>query len=630
MPASHVIGARPAQSATTFIQREYNRVEYHIPMRDGVRLFAVAYIPKDISAKKKYPILLNRTCYNAGKYMNPSLRVIGPSEQLMKDKYIIVYEDVRGRYRSEGVFNNMPPFIVNKKTSKDVDESSDAYDTIDWLVKNIKNNNGRVGTWGISYPGYYAAASAMCGHPALRACSPQAPIGDLFFDDFHHNGAFVQAYLLTFPVFGVQKTRIETQNWFKHVVPNTKDGFAFYKQFPTLQAYGNQYLPGNFFWQDVIDHPNYDEYWSTRAIVPHFNQNVHTAVMVVGGWLDAEDLYGPLHIYQSIEKKNPNIYNTLVMTPFGHGRWSRETGAAIHNDIHFGDSVATFYQRHIEGVFFTHFLKGKGDGKTGLPEAYMYNTGAKRWETFAKWPSAQAEKKRMYLSAGGHLTWTKDASVGSISFVSDPDKPVPHSALIKEMLRFTPYGYMSEDQRFAAKRPDVLVFSTPTLTKDVTIGGQLRAYLQVATTGTDADFIVKVIDVHPDDEADPPHWNNPHSPAAGYQQLIRADVMRGRFRHSFSKPQAFVPGQKTLVEVPLQDILHTFKKGHKIMVQVQSTWFPLIDRNPQSFVPNIYKAKASDFIRTIHTIYNDSYLECDVIESTPISQHQNPPPKKKM
>lgn len=594
-----------------FVFKNYTKIERYIPMRDGTKLFTAIYIPKDISPQNKYPILMQRTCYSVAPYGENNLRTrLGPSEYLMRDKYIFVYQDVRGRYKSEGLFVHMPPFIQNKKNNTQIDEASDTYDAIDWLVKKIPNNNGRVGIWGISYPGYYTAVAAMCGHPALKAVSPQAPVSDFFFDDFHHNGAFLQSYFLTFPLFGIQKTKAEERAWFNWIIPDSKDGYQFYYKMGALKNGGDKYYSDNFFWQDVVKHPNYDEYWHSRSLIPQFNNNVKPAVMVVGGWFDAEDLYGPLNIYRSIETKNPNTYNTIVMAPFGHGGWSYEQGHTFHNDIYFGDSIASFYQKEIEHKFFTHFLKGPGNGETGLPEAYMFNTGAKLWQSFDKWPVAGSGHK-LYFSPNAELILDKPQPYHSFSFISDPQKPVPSSEDRNEMLRFTPFKYMSGDQRFASERPDVLVFESSVLTEDMTFAGPIKAHLFVSTTANDADWIVKVIDVYPPDEPSNPYKQEVLM--ANYQQMVRSEVMRGRFRKSFSNPEPFIPNTKDEVNITLQDILHTFKKGHKIMVQIQSSWFPLIDRNPQKYVDNIYQATDSDFIRAIHTVFNDSYIEMQQI-----------------
>jgi putative CocE/NonD family hydrolase len=607
-------------SAATFAQKElveanYTKQIHYIPMTDGTKLYTQVYVPKDVSASNEYPMMMQRTCYSVAPYGEDKFpSKLGPSETLMNDKYIFVYQDVRGRYMSEGTWTNMTP--NNPGNGKDIapDESADTYDTIEWLVKNINHNNGRVGQWGISYPGFYTVAGAVDAHPALKASSPQAPIGDFFFDDFHHNGAFIQAYLFTFPVFGVQKDTLTDKAWYGEqlIRPETKDGYQFQYELGSLKN-ADKYYKDNFYWQETVEHPNYDSFWQKRAIIPHL-KNVNHAVMTVGGWFDAEDLYGPLNVYKNIEKNNPNTYNTLVMGPFGHGRWSRETGQTMHSNIYFGDSVATFYQKNIEAKFFGHFLKGAGDGKTGLPDAYLFDTGTKEWKTFDKWPAKEAQKVNFYLKADGSLTKEKADLNAFSEFISDPVKPVPYSEDNKAMLGFTPFNYMSEDQRFATRRPDVLIFETDVLTEDMTLGGEIMAKLSVSTTGTDADWVVKLIDVYPGDEPNHAYMPDKNIVLGNYHQMVRSEAMRGRFRESFETPKPFVANQKTAVNFQLQDVLHTFKKGHKIQIQVQSTWFPLIDRNPQKYFPNIYKAEDADFIKATHRVYSDSVIEVEVLK----------------
>ncbi|MCE7065388.1 CocE/NonD family hydrolase [Dyadobacter sp. CY326] len=611
--------AHAQNSDEQFIRDNYTKTEYDIPVRDGVKLHTIVYLPKDASADKKYPFLMQRTCYSVAPYGKDAYPPrIGPSPALMRDKFIFVYQDVRGRYMSEGEWTNMTPHIAQKKGKNDVDEASDTYDTIEWLLKNVPNNNGRVGQWGISYPGFYTTASALSEHPALKASSPQAPIADFFFDDFHHNGAFTQGYYLTFPVFGIKPPKPTTASWFTPEMIEAKpDGFAFNLNIGSLKNF-DRYYAKNFFWEETVNHPNKDEFWQKRDILPHL-KNIKHAFMTVGGWFDAEDLYGPLNTYKTIEKNNPSAYNTIVVGPFGHGRWSRETGHTLHNDIYFGDSIATFYQNNIEAKFFKHFLKEAGDGKTGLPEAYLFDTGKKAWQTYDKWPVANVEKRKLYFHASGKLDFKEPAEQKSVSeYVSDPLKPVPYTANFKQMSGFTPFEYMSEDQRFASSRPDVLVFQTDVLENDLTLGGEITALLKISTTGTDADFFVKVIDVYPGDEKNHPYLADPKTVLAGYQQMVRSEIMRARFRNSFEKPEALVAGQMTDIKFRLQDVLHTFKKGHRVMIQVQSTAFPLFDRNPQKYVDNIYKAADTDFISAKQTIYHQagaaSSLEVDVIK----------------
>ena len=553
---------------------------------------------------------MNRTCYNASSYANYKLHG-HPSRYLVEDGYILVFQDVRGRYMSEGEFNNMTPNIPgnNPKNKKDIDESSDTWDTIDWLIKNLKGNNGRVGIFGISYPGFYSAASLPDAHPALKACSPQAPVSDFFFDDFHHMGAYLQSYTAAFAVFGYQKKEPTKENWFmekmmRFYANQPKDAYDFHLKMGPLKNFTEKYHHDNFFWKQVVDHPNYDTFWQKRNILPHLN-NIKPAVLTVGGWFDAEDLYGPLNIYKTIEKTSPAAKNTIVMGPWGHGDWASENGKSTHNHIYFGDSISTFYMRDIEKPFFAYHLKD--EGKESLPEAYMFNTGKKEWQKFDKWPPENIPPLQLYFGENGKLSIDKPINEKVVfEYISDPAKPVPYTSQT-EGLTFTPRAFMSDDQREASRRPDVLTFETDTLTDEVTIAGEILAKLKVAISGTDADFIVKLIDVYPPDH--PGYEHNPKNIVmGGYQQLVRSEVFRGRFRNSFSKPEPFVPDQVTDINVPLQDVLHTFKKGHRVMIQIHSTWFPYIDRNPQKYVENIYKADEKDFIKSAIKVYGTSVI----------------------
>lgn len=604
-----------AQQDSVFVQENYVKTQYEITMRDGVKLFTNVYIPKDASSTKKYPIILKRTCYSIAPYGKDQLpNLISNSRYLMREKFIFVEQDVRGRWMSEGIWTNMTPHIPSKNGNKDIDEASDTYDTIDWLVKNLPNNNGNVGQFGTSYPGFYTIAGALCGHPALKAASPQAPIADFFFDDFHHNGAFTLGYGLTFPVFGLQHPKPTTNSWYDEQFPKIKtfDGFDWYKTMTPLKNLGANYTD-NFFWQEHVEHPNYDEFWQKRSIVPHLkNIKNAPAIMVVGGWFDAEDLYGPLTIYKELEKNNPNIYNSIVMGPFGHGDWSRERGHHFHSNIYFGDSIATHYQKNIELKFFKHFLKETGDGNSKLAEATLFDTGKKEWREFPEYPVKSAQKIDFYLSPDGKIA-TGTPAKGFSEFISDPSKPVPYTEDPKQILGFSPRNYMSEDQRFAGRRTDVLTFETDFLTEDITLGGEIMAKLKISTTGTDADWFVKLVDVYPGDEK-----NSPYTPAhitlGGYQQMVRSEIMRSRFRNSFSKPEPLVANKVTDINFRLQDVLHTFKKGHKIMIQVQSTVFPLFDINPQKYVDNIYKAKETEFQKATHRVYGDSKISVEVLK----------------
>ena len=594
---------------SVYMRAHYDKVEYQIPMRDGTKLFTLMYVPKDKS--KTYPILLNRTPYNASSYAN--FKTYGhPSKYLVQDGYILAFQDVRGRYMSEGQYNNMTPNIAGNdpKNKKAIDESSDTWDSIDWMVKNVKGNNGKVGIYGISYPGFYSAAALPDAHPALKAASPQAPIADFFFDDFHHNGAYLQSYTAAFAVFGYQKKEQTKDDWFEPELMRMfgqpiKDGYDYHLRMGPLKNYTKNIHHDNFFWDQIINHPNYDTFWQKRNILPHLN-NIKPAVMTVGGWFDAEDLYGPLNIYKTIERTSPTTKNTIVMGPWAHGQWANETGQSTHNHLYFGDSISTFYQREIEKPFFAHHLKGDGTDK--LPEAYMFNTGTKQWQTFDVWPPQNIPQVKLYFGEGGKLSINKPVNEqAKFDYLSDPAKPVPYTSEV-EGLTFTPRRYMSDDQRHVSRRPDVLTFETDTLTDAVTIAGEIMAKLKVAMTGTDADFVVKLIDVYPQNH--PEYAHNPKNVTMGaYQQLVRAEVFRGRFRNSFEKPEPFVPGKEAEVAVQLQDVLHTFKKGHRIMIQIHSTWFPYIDRNPQKYVENIYKADEKDFIKSTITVTGGSVIE---------------------
>ena len=595
------------------IKANYDKKEVYITMRDGTKLFTAIYTPKDIAANKKYPILMQRTCYSVAPYGEENYkRSLGPNSYLAKDKYIFVYQDVRGRYMSEGVFTNMTPQVV-QKSKKDVDESTDTYDTVDWLIKNLKNNNEKVGQYGTSYPGFYTAVGAISNHPALVASSPQAPISDFFFDDFHHNGAFIMGYFKTFPVFGVQKTKAEDKAWYsdQSIKSTSRDGSIFYKELGTLKEGVDKYYKDNFFMQEIMDHPNYDAFWQSRNLLPHL-KGIDHAVMTVGGWFDAEDLAGPLNIYKTIEKNNPKAKNTIVMGPFSHGGWSRESGKHYHNDIYFGDSIATFYQKNIEYKFFNHYLKENSKNAVALPEAYMFDTGKKEWKEFTNWPPKESTKLNFYLNSSGKLAKEKTENNLYSEYYSDPNNPVPSSVNYAEYNGFTPRNYMSEDQRFALSRPDVVTFTTEYLTEDITLAGEIMAKLKIASTSSDADFIVKLIDIYPADESQ--NTDKPNILYANYHQMVRSEVMPARFRSSFEKPEALTPNTKTEVNFRLQDVLHTFKKDHKIQIQVQSSWYPLIAINAQKFLENQHLAKKEDYLKAFIKIFEESHIEVEILK----------------
>ena len=608
----------------TYVKDNFTKKEVTITMRDGVKLHTTIYAPKDTS--KTYPILMQRTPYSSRPYGDGKFKTkIGPNSILMKEGNIVVYQDVRGRWMSEGVYDNMRAYIPNK-TAKQADETTDTYDTIDWLIKNVANNNGKVGTWGISYPGHYATVSTIDAHPALKAASPQASIGDFFFDDFHHNGAFLLSYFRAISLFGAYKDQPTDTAWYSFPKMDSQDQYQFFLDAGPLKNL-NKYFrnetvdnatPQNnehiddFFWKEIVEHPNYDDVWQSKGIIQHLNKVPSTvATMTVAGLFDAEDLYGPIETYKNIEKNQPKNYNTFVFGPWDHGGWSRSTVKNTVGNYYFGDSISLKFQKEVESKFFNHFLKGSGDKNSGLTEAYIYDSGNKERNCFDSWPAKIMVKENWFLSDNQELSSSKKKTKG-IKFISDIKRPVPYSEDIKTV--FTPRKYMTDDQRFAARRPDVLVFETAILTEDITLAGDILAKLKVATTGSAADWIVKVIDVHPKDTKDNNKKMQKHLKMSNYHLMVRSEVMRGRFRNSFSKPEPFTPNKKTKVNIKLQDVHHTFKKGHKLQIQVQSTWFPLIDLNPQTYVDNIYKADEKDFKTQTHTVFTDSSIEFSVLK----------------
>jgi len=499
-------------------QDHYTKKEVQIKMRDGVHLHTTIYSPKDTS--KKYPILLQRTPYSCRPYGEDQFRKsIGPNIVLMQEGNIIVYQDVRGRWNSEGTYDNMRAYIPNKKGTQ-VDEASDTYDTIEWLINNVNNNNGNVGTWGISYPGFYATYSLLSEHPALKAVSPQACIGDFFFDDFHHNGAYLLSYWYVTGLFGYDKPGPTTKAWYQFPKLNTQDQYQFFLDIGPLSNLDTYYKEDNIFWQQLKNHPNYDEFWKSRGIIQHL-KDIKPATMVVGGLFDAEDLYGPLETYSNIEKNSSN-YNTLVMGPWSHGDWARARKRQAVGNVFFGEDISEFYQEDIETNFFNHFLKGTGTADTGLPEAYMFDTGKIEWKTFDTWPPKNASKQSFSLQRNEVLSQRATRELSYQEFVSDPKKPVPYSEDIKVV--FTPRKYMTDDQRFAARRPDVLMFETEVLTEDLTLAGDIMAKLKVSTTGTAADWIVKVVDVFPADAKDTEETQD-HLKMSNYHMMVRSEVM---------------------------------------------------------------------------------------------------------
>ncbi|WP_229238751.1 CocE/NonD family hydrolase [Dyadobacter sp. Leaf189] len=618
--AQAVSGQSSVSQDSLYIREHYTKMERMVPMRDGVRLFTSIYVPKDISAGKKYPILLNRTPYSVAPYGEELYKLtIGPSMHFARDGYIIVYQDVRGKYMSEGDFEAYRPFIPNKKSKTDIDESSDTFDTIDWLTKNIEYHNGKVGSWGISAPGYYATMTAVDAHPALKVASPQAPVTDWFMgDDRHHNGAFFLMGTFAFlSSYGAPRPAPTPKGTPAFSAYGTPDSYEFYKKLGPLKNVNEKIFKNqNRIWNQMMENETYNDFWKARTPVPHL-KNIKPAVMVVGGWFDQEDLYGPLKTYQGIENNKPKSPNLLVMGPWIHGGWARGTGESL-GDIRFGARTSEFYQKEIELPYFNHFLKDQPD--PALPKAYIFETGSNQWKKYDQWPPKNTVEKKLYFHPDGTLSFTPTmttmqagAKPAFHEYTSDPDKPVPYTSEIR-IIRGSDFMY--EDQRFAATRPDVLVYESAPLEQDVTISGNVFADLFISSTGTDADFVVKLIDVYPGDAPnDSPV--NPNMKMGGFQLLVRGEVMRSKFRNSFSKPEPLVPGKIEHVKFDMQDAAHCFRKGHKIMVQVQSSWFPLVDRNPQQFV-NIYKASEKDFKKANHRIYlsgsSSSYVGVRVLE----------------
>jgi hypothetical protein len=596
------------------VKANYTKYEYRIPMRDGVHLFTAVYVPKD--ASHSYPFLINRTPYSVGPYGVDNYRnQLGPAVEFDKSGYIFVMQDVRGRYMSEGTFVEMRPHIDNKKSKQEVDDSTDLYDTIDWLLKNVPNNNGNAGIWGISYPGFYTSASIIDSHPALKAASPQAPMTDLFKgDDAYHGGAFMLAANFGFYAFFKPQENPQLPKQSAPFDWGTKDGYEFLLNAGPIGTL-KKYMEGNsWLWDDQVHHNTYDDYWKVRNLAPHM-KNIHCAVLTVGGWFDAEDLQGPFSTFHAIDQQNQGIFNALVVGPWVHGGWARYDGEHLGR-VSFASNTGEYYRTKILFPFFEQYLKGAGDAN--LPKAYVFETGTNTWRQYSAWPPPNAERKTLYFQANGGLSFDPpagDGAEGNAAFdeyVSDPAKPVP---FVNYTALNVPQEYMLSDQRFADSRTDVLVYETPVLTEDVTIAGPISPKLFVSTSGTDSDFDVKLIDVYPAEFPDSKQDARPEERGkrkdvgapeftmGGYQQLVRGEPFRGKFRRSFEKPEAFTPGKVEELSYTIQDVNHTFRRGHRIMVQVQSSWFPLTDRNPQTFV-NIPDAKPSDFVKATERVYH--------------------------
>ena len=596
---SALFAQQPTAPAPTedFVRAHYTKYEFRIPMRDGKRLFTSVYVPKD-AANGPYPFLMDRTPYSVAPYGEDQYpKHLGPSDEFEKGGYIFVYQDVRGRWMSEGEFVEMRPHIDDKKSPQDVDDASDTHDTIDFLLKNVPNNNGKVGIWGISYPGFYTSASIIDSHPALVAASPQAPMTNLFMgDDAYHGGAFMLSanfgfYAFFSPQDGPQTPKQRTPFDF-----GTPDHYRFYLDAGNVMNLDKLYLKGsNWLFNDQAKHATYDAYWKARDLSQHM-KNVKCAVLVVGGWYDAEDLSGPYRTFYAINKANPETTTTLVEGPWVHGGWARGEGTHL-GDVQFNSKTSEYFRTNIQFPFFEHYLKGKGAEQ---PKAVVFETGTNVWRHFDSWPPKAAQPKTLYFHAGGKLTFdppTEDK--GGDQYVSDPTHPVPFVGYTTDTV---PQRYMVDDQRFAGYRPDVLVYQTDPLTEDVTIAGPISPKLKIASSGTDSDFDVKLIDVYPEDYSDPDDSMNGNKRIldaaplhmGGYQQLLRGEPFRAKFRNNWEKPEALTPGKEADLNFTMPDLFHTFRRGHRIMVQVQSSWFPLTDRNPQTFT-DIPNARPEDF-----------------------------------
>ena len=602
-----------AQNAdSVWFVNNYQKKEVSILMRDGAKLFTSIYYPKDNT--EKHPILLTRTPYSCWPY-GDTYKAYWRSfmMQYCREGYIMVTQDIRGKWMSEGTFEVVRPFNPNKKKKTDIDEASDTYDTIDWLVKNMKGNNGKVGGTGISFPGFYATMTALSGHPALKAVSPQAPVTDRFMgDDDHHNGVLFLVDAFDFHVgYGFSQPHYKPSLKPAPTFPiNTQDIYDWYLRMGALPNFTKVTGDSLKFWSDMMNHPNLDAWWKARDARKGI-KDVKPAMLITGGLFDAEDGYGAWNTYQALVKQSPATASTLVIGPWYHGQWAGKDGTHLGN-VSFGSNTAEWYQANIEVPFFNYYLKGKGN-LDSISKATIFFSGENKWRRFKQWPAADVQPTPLYIQNNGALSFTPVYNIRASydSYVSDPAKPVP---FVQNVTNSRSREYMVDDQRFASRRTDVLSYQTDALTNDITLGGPLLADLMVSISNTDADFVVKLIDVYPDDE---PYNPSTHYPMGGYQMLVRGDIMRGRYRNSFEKPEPFVPGQTSQVKFTLPDVAHTFKKGHRLLIQVQSSWFPLVDRNPQKFT-DIYHAKEEDFqkanIRVYHTVGAQSKISLPVLK----------------
>lgn len=588
-----------AQEKENFIKYNYDKEEYRIQMRDGVHLYTIVYSPKDKS--KAYPIILARTPYSIGPYGEDKYaRFLGPAEQFVRDGYIFVLQDVRGRFMSEGEYDNMRPHKPDKQNNE-TDESSDTYDTIDWLIKNIPNNNGKVGMWGNSYPGFYTIMGAIEAHPNLVAVSPQAPISDWFIgDDMHHNGAFsLQMSFNFFKNFGIPRPTPTTQ-WSRGVDYPSPDNYNFFLKHTPIKKLNENILKHSIpFWDSMSNHGTYDYFWQERSNLKHL-KNIKPAVLIVGGWYDAEDLYGPLNIYKTIEANDKDNKCKIVMGPWTHGSWIASKGDSL-GDFYFGSNTAEYYRENVLIPFFNYYLKGIG--KPLSDDAYVFNTGSNKFYSFDKWPPENVSSTDLFLSPNQKLSnYLSNDNESFTEYLSDPWNPVPYTSKFLDSRNFYKRTFMIEDQRYVSTRPDVLTFETEPLEKDLTIAGPIEANLFVSISSTDADFVVKIVDVYPEDEPSPdPNPNQVEM--GGYQRLVRAEIFRGKFRNSYEHPEPFTPNKVETVKIRLNDAFHTFKKGHKIMIQIHSSWFPFFDVNPQTFT-DIYHADEKHFVKAMIKVYH--------------------------
>ncbi|MFL6673373.1 MAG: CocE/NonD family hydrolase [Massilia sp.] len=600
-------------AAKRSLRETYTKYEFRIPMRDGVHLFTTVYVPKDSS--KTYPFLINRTPYSAGVHAQGELRygvewfpeAIGPSKEFEEAGYIFVKQDVRGRYMSEGKWQEMTPHVNANRQAGEGQESADMHDTLEWLLKHVPNNNGRAGIYGISYPGFYTSASIIDSHPAIKAASPQAPITDLFMgDDSYHGGAFMLAANFDFySAFTVEDNPSPLPKKWTGFDYGMADGYDFFLKHLTLSnILATMTDKQRALLAPTIEHDSYDQFWQPRNLAPHM-KNVKAAVLTVGGWFDAEDPQGPFSTYQAIKKYNPGTFSGLVVGPWVHGGWARGDGKSLGH-VQFDSNTGEYFRTRLQFPFFEQHLKGAKPANP-IAEVTAFETGTNVWRQYSAWPPVQAKARTLYFGADGKLGWQQPAQGAAFDeYVADPRKPVPY---IGYPATGVPQEYMVSDQRFAASRPDVLVYQGEVLEEDVTIAGPVRPSLFVSTTGTDADWVVKLIDVYPQEvpaageERRGRDVAPPSRTLGGYQQLVRGNPLRGKFRNSFEKPAPFTPGKVEAVSYHLGDVNHTFRRGHRIMVQVQSSWFPLVDLNPQTFT-NIPKAKPEDFRKATQRVYH--------------------------